>query len=107
MLRNRTFPSTYAVAAWLLTGGALVLVLQLRVLPALLAGMLVYELVHVIAPTLNEYISDRRAKIVAVGLLSALVVVLVTLLILGAIVFFRSDAGNLSALLARMAEIID
>ena len=30
-----------------------------------------------------------------------------TFAILGAIVFFRSDAGNLSALLGRMAEIID
>jgi len=107
MLPGPTGSSRYTIAAWVLTGVALLLVLQLRVLPALLAGMLVYELVHVIAPTLNEYISDRRAKIVAVGLLSALVVVLVTLLILGAIVFFRSDAGNLSALLARMAEIID
>ena len=107
MLPGRTDSSRYTIAAWVLTGVALLLVLHLRVLPALLAGMLVYELVHVIAPTLNEYISDRRAKIVAVGLLSALVVVLVTLLILGAIVFFRSDAGNLSALLARMAEIID
>ena len=107
MLPGRTDPSGYTIAAWVLTGVALVLVLQLHVLPALLAGMLVYELVHVIAPTMNEHISDKRAKIIAVGLFSALVVVLVTLLILGAIVFFRSDAGNLSALLARMAEIIE
>jgi len=107
MLPGRTDSSRYTIAAWVLTGIALLLVLQLRVLPALLAGMLVYELVHVIAPTMNEHISDKRAKIIAVGLFSALVVILVTLVILGAIVFFRSDAGNLSALLARMAEIID
>jgi predicted PurR-regulated permease PerM len=107
MLPARSYPSGYTIAAWVLTGVALVLVLELHVLPALLAGMLVYELVHVIAPTMNEHISDKRAKIVAVGLFSALMVILVTLVILGAIVFFRSDAGNLSALLARMAEIID
>jgi predicted PurR-regulated permease PerM len=107
MQTDRPVPSGYTIAAWVLTGVALVLVLQLHVLPALLAGMLVYELVHVIAPTMTEYISDKRAKIVAVGLFSALVVVLATLAILGTIVFFRSDAGNLSALLARMAEIID
>jgi predicted PurR-regulated permease PerM len=80
---------------------------HLHLLPALLAGLLVYQLVHVIAPTMNEHISHQRAKIVAVGLLSALIVTLVTLVIFGAIVFFRSDAGNLSALLGRMAEIID
>jgi predicted PurR-regulated permease PerM len=107
MLRDRTVSSRYTVVAWVLTGVALVLVLQLHVLPALFAGMLVYELVHVIAPTMNKHLSDKRAKLIAVGLLSALVVILVTAAIIGAIVFFRSDAGSLSALLARMAEIID
>ena len=107
MLPGRTDSSGYTIAAWVLTGVALVLVLELHLLPALLAGLLVYQLVHVIAPTMNEHISHQRAKIVAVGLLSALIVTLVTLVIFGAIVFFRSDAGNLSALLGRMAEIID
>jgi len=106
MPRDRTVSSRYTVAAWVLAGVALVLVLQLHVLPALLAGMLVYELVHVIAPTMNKHLSDKRAKLIAVGLLSAIVVLLVAAAIGGAIVFFRSDAGSLSALLAKMAEII-
>src|SRR5438477_20399 len=99
MLRDRTFSSSYAVASWVLTGVALVLVLQLHVLPALLAGMLVYELVHVIAPTMNKHLSDQRAKLIAVGLLSAVVVMLVTVAIMGVIFFFKSDAGSISALL--------
>jgi predicted PurR-regulated permease PerM len=106
MLRDRTLAG-YTVAAWVLTGVALVLVLQLHVLPALLAGMLVYQLVHVIAPKLNVQISDKRAKLIAVGLLSALVVTLVTAAIIGAILFFKSDVGSLAALLGRMAEIIE
>jgi predicted PurR-regulated permease PerM len=106
MPRDRTVSSRYTIAAWVLAGVALVLVLQLHVLPALLAGMLVYELVHVIAPTMNKHLSDKRAKLIAVGLLSAIVVILVAAAIGGAVVFFRSDAGSLSALLARMAEII-
>lgn len=107
MPRDRTIAPRYTIAAWILTGVALVLVLKLRLLPALLAGMLVYELVHVIAPTMNEHISDQRAKLVAVGLLSIAVAALLTIAIIGAIVFFRSDAGNLPALFGRMAEIID
>jgi len=107
MPRDRTVAPRYTIAAWILTGVALVLVLKLRLLPALLAGMLVYELVHVIAPTMNEHLSDKRAKLIAVGLLSIVVAGLVTIAILGAIVFFRSDAGNLPALFARMAEIVD
>jgi len=99
--------SSYVVASWVLTGVALFLVLQLHVLPALLAGMLVYELVHVIAPVVNRRLSHQRGKVIAVALLSSVVVLLVTMAIVGAILFFKSDAGSLSALLARMAEIIE
>ena len=38
----------HAIAAWIITGTLLIAVLPLRLLPALLAGLLVYELVHVI-----------------------------------------------------------
>ena len=107
MLRERMASSRYTVTAWVLTGIALIVVLQLHLLPALLAGLLVYELVHVIAPTLNKHLSDKRAKIIAVALLSALMLLLVMAAIVGAMLFFRSDAGSLSALLAKMAEIID
>jgi len=107
MKNHEEFSSKYTVAAWFLTGVALILVLQLHLLPALLAGMLVYALVHVIAPALNSRLSDQRAKLIAVGLLSVLVVILVTAVIVGAIVFFKSDAGGLSALLGQMAEIIE
>jgi hypothetical protein len=46
-------PTRYDIAAWILTGAALVLVLELHLLPALLAGLLVYELVHILAPRLR------------------------------------------------------
>ena len=39
---DRPSALSYDIAAWLLTGGALLLALPLRVLPALLAGLLVY-----------------------------------------------------------------
>lgn len=107
MQSDRTNPSRYTIAAWVLAGVALVLVLQLHLLPALFAGMLVYQLVHVIAPRIDKHLSDKRAKLIAVGVLSALVVLLVTAAVMGALVFFKSDTGNLSALFARMAEIID
>jgi hypothetical protein len=41
-------------------GLALVLVLVLHLLPAMLAGMLVYELVHLLAPTVSTRFSDQR-----------------------------------------------
>ncbi len=103
---NRIVPTGYTYAAWILSGVGLVLVLVLQLLPAMLAGMLVYELVYVLTPTVSSRLSDKRAKIVAVVLLSALVVGLTTAGIAGAIVFFKSDAGNIPALLTKMAEIV-
>jgi hypothetical protein len=80
------------------------LVLKLRVLPALLAGLLVYQLVHTLAPRLRiVLISEQRRKIVAVTLLSAVIVVLITLAIVGVLAFLRSDSGSLPTLLAKMA----
>ena len=98
----------YEIAAWTLAAIALVLVLELRVLPALLAGLLVYQLVHILAPRLNiMHTSEQRRKIVAVALLSAVIVVLVALAIVGVLAFLRSDTGSLPALLGKMADVLD
>src|SRR5450759_3587134 len=98
----------YDVAAWLMAALALWLVLELHLLPGLLSGLLVYELVHFLAPRL--YLGARRddkRKLAAVVLVTAIVVVSLTALIFGAVAFFRSDAGSLPVLLQKMAEIIE
>ena len=48
------------ITSWCVAAAALVSVLWLHLLPALLAGLLVYELVHVMAPLLQR--SDGRAR---------------------------------------------
>lgn len=98
----------YDIAAWLMAGLALWMVLILHLLSGLFSGLLIYELVHFIAPRLYLGSSghDKR-KLAAVALVTAIVVVLFTALILGAVAFFRSDAGSLPALLQKMAEIIE
>ena len=93
--------------AWLLAAAALILVLRLHLLPALLAGLLVHELVHLMAPRLQRRISSLRGKLLAVGLLAALVVGTSAAAVIGALAFFRSDAGSLSALFGKMAQIIE
>jgi predicted PurR-regulated permease PerM len=96
------------LAAWILAAVALVAVLVLHLLPALLGGLLVYELVHVLAPRLRIVrISAGRAKLAAVGVLAAIVVAAVVAGFLGLIAFFRSDAGSLAALLQKMADIVE
>jgi predicted PurR-regulated permease PerM len=92
------------IAAWTIAAFLLLLTLLLHLLPALLAGLLVFELVHVIAPRLRI---GKRGKVAAVAILATAIVALLSLLLFGAVSFFRSDAGSLTALLQKMAEIID
>jgi predicted PurR-regulated permease PerM len=106
MLDKAAVSTGYTVAAWILTGIALVLVLVLHLLPALIAGLLVFELVHVIEPPLHTRFPDRRRTLIAVGLLVGLVVLVVAGLVGGMIVFFNSDVGSVSALLSQMADTI-
>lgn len=82
------------IASYLLTALALVLVLRLHLLPALLAGLLVYELVHAMTPLLGRRISGERARLVVVTILGAVVVGLLTLLIVALVGFFRNEISN-------------
>ena len=94
-------------ASWLLAVLALVLVLELHLLPALLAGLLVYELVHLTAPLLERKLSGARAKQSAVIILAVLVIGATVIGIVLALAFFRSDAGSLEALAHKMAAILE
>jgi len=95
ILPTPRLPSTAILAAsYLFAALALGLVLWLRLLPALLAGLLVYELVQTVSPLLGRRISGDRARVLVVSLLGAVVVGLLLLLILGGISFFRSEIGN-------------
>lgn len=88
-------PSTLVrSASYLLATAALIAVIVLRLLPALLAALLVYELVRTMTPLLGRRISGDRARVVVVAVLGAVVVGLLILLILGIISFFRSELGN-------------
>lgn len=103
----KPIPDRMRQIAWLLAAATLILVLERHLLPALLAGLLVHELVHLIAPTLQQRISSARGKLLAVALLAVLVVGASAAAVIGALAFFRSDAGSLSSLFGKMAQIIE
>jgi predicted PurR-regulated permease PerM len=81
-------------ASYLLAGAGLLLVVKIHLLPALLAGLLVFELVQAMVPLLGRRIPGDRARVVVVALLGAVVVGLLILLILGAISLFHTEVGN-------------
>jgi predicted PurR-regulated permease PerM len=106
---NAARPVTrHDIAAWVVTGVALILILSLHLLTALLGGLLVYELVHVLARRLPfGRLSSTGARIAAASVLSAAIVAMITAAVLGMIAFFRSDTGGLTALMTRLAEIVE
>jgi len=104
---TRIRPEPVEWAAWALMAIALVLVLRLNLLSALLAGLLVYALVHMMAPMLQRRFFGRRPRMVAVAILSVVVIALITAAVVGILAFMRSDAGSLAGLVRKMAEIIE
>jgi predicted PurR-regulated permease PerM len=83
------------------------LVLYLQLLAALLAGLLVYELVHLLAPTLQKRFTSERSRLLAVAALAILTVAILTVLTLSTIAFFKSDMGSLPALLRKVDHILN
>jgi len=106
MIKSNT-PTAHEYAAWTLAVSSILFVLKFQLLPALIAGLLVYELVHVFFPLFARHLSTGRAKGVAVGLIVLLVLGLVAAASFGVIVYMKSEGGSLSALLAKMAEILE
>ena len=97
----------YDIAAWLLAGFILLIILVLHLLPALLAGLLVYELIHILTPYIARKLPGDRAKLLAIAFLVIVIVSLLTLAGAGLLAFFRSESGSLTVLLAKMAQIIE
>ncbi|PWB56446.1 MAG: hypothetical protein C3F18_05075 [Nitrosomonadales bacterium] len=101
-------PGHIEIAAWLIAATLLVFIVYSHLLPALLAGLLMYELVHLLAARINlRRFGGRPAKIVAVALLASLMATLITLATIGLMAFFHSDTSKLPALLQKMAAIIE
>ncbi len=95
------------IASYVLAALALLVVLHAGLLAALFSGLLVYSLVHMLAPALGKNIGDHRARTIAVAILGALIVVALSAIIWGAVVFFQSGSGNLPALMKKMADIVE
>ncbi|MGZ5062753.1 MAG: AI-2E family transporter [Usitatibacter sp.] len=98
--------SRHDLAAWIIAAALLFLTLYLRLVPALLAGLLVYELVHVIAARMPLRHAGRD-KAAAVGLLTVVIVSLLGLALLAVVALLQSEHGSFARLLQKMAEIID
>lgn len=99
--------SRYQIAAWLMMVAGLVFTLVFHLLPALLAGLLVVQLVHLLAPRFVIGRLDHNwAKALVVSLITLIVLGVLGGFTAGVILYLRTE-GGLAGLLTKMAEIIE
>lgn len=95
-------------AAWILMGLGLFASLELHLLPALFAGLLVHSLIHTLARTLaGKSLSHHRAKLVAVSMIAVVTIGTSAAFILLLLGFLHGKLGQLPSLLDHMALIIE
>lgn len=98
----------FEISALVLTGLALIAVLKLKLLGALLAGLLVYELSLLLVRLVRfRTVSSSGARLMASGLLILILGSLLTLAGVGLYGLMRNGSDTLPALLQKMAEIIE
>jgi predicted PurR-regulated permease PerM len=96
------------LVTWGSSALVLALVLKLHLLPALLAGLLVYELVRLLTPWLRVRGLGRDGpRLLAVALISAFVVAALVAAGIGLVAFLRNSGESLTVLMHSMAQIIE
>jgi predicted PurR-regulated permease PerM len=95
------------IASYILSALALFVIVKFGLLVALFSGLLVYSLVNLLEPAIEKRYSSNKSRAIAVVLLSSLVVLTLSGVIWGMLVFLKSDAGNLQNLLQKLADIIE
>lgn len=101
--------SRFELFAWALFVGGLLLLLPLKLLPSLIAGLLVYALVNVMVPNLRTppAMGEEGPRLLAVALIASAVIALIILSGIGTASFMRNSGENFPALVERMAEILE
>src|ERR1700754_159778 len=61
---------------------------------AALAGLLVYEVVEGLTPLIRRFIPGERARLIAVGFVTIVVVGVIILIVVAALGFYRRDIGD-------------
>jgi predicted PurR-regulated permease PerM len=96
------------LAAQILAGLALVAVPKLGLLSALLSGLLIYELVHLVALKLNRVgMTHEVGKAVALILLASLIAVAISIGGIGLLALLTGRSESLVVVLQKMAEVIE
>jgi predicted PurR-regulated permease PerM len=94
------------IAAWILSGIALILIPLLHLVSALVAGLLVYELVTLLAPIIERHLTNRWSRWLAVAALVLVTIVALIVAGFGIAAFVKSEASSPAVLSDKLDGII-
>ncbi|HXL25145.1 MAG TPA: hypothetical protein VN952_00605, partial [Chthoniobacterales bacterium] len=94
------------VASWILMGIGLLAVVLLHLVSALVAGLLVYELVSLLAPFIERHLIHRWSRWLAVASLAILTIVVLILAGFGVAAFLKSEASSPEVLSEKLNQVI-
>ncbi|WP_250525348.1 AI-2E family transporter [Caballeronia sp. GAWG2-1] len=97
--------SAVEIGSYLAAFAGMYLVLQLKLLGGLLAGMLVFQLVHMIAPVIERHVMSRGARLVSVVIISTIIIGGLTFATIAIIEHFQQDVPSLQKLLDQLMSI--
>lgn len=101
--------SKYDTATYIMTGVALAAVLQLHLLSALLAGLLVHQLIHIVARRLRSAVGVRMSigKIAGLTLISTVTILVLVFAVIGVTGLVSGRSAGLLDVMQKMADEID
>jgi len=103
-----TPPTRADIIGWIVTAIALGLVIQLHLLSALLAALLVYKLVDVLTPWLRlRAMSRDGAQALAVTLIATTVIAALVGIGIAGVTLLRNSGETLPLLMQKMAQIVE
>jgi predicted PurR-regulated permease PerM len=106
MSEDRT--NRYDLATWIMFGVGLLWLLHADLLPALIAGLLIFSLANALVRPLRIPALGRGGpRLLAVALIAGVLLALMALAGLSLTSFLRNSNENVPALIQRMAEIIE
>src|SRR5215207_8762525 len=96
------------IAAWIVAALALGLIIELHLLSALLAGLLVFKVVDILTPWLRLRALGRDGpRVLAVTLLATAVIAALIGIGVGIITLLRNSGESIPLLMQKMAQIIE
>lgn len=97
----------FSLASAILMGAGLLIVLIFNLLPALLAGLLVLEVVDSMTPPLQRIFSGSKGRYLAVGLMSVIVILVLGFAFVGTFSLVLRELHDPGRLLGKLLHLVD